>query len=701
MPHSSLEDNSSMSEALQNFPYQPLEPGQVRLLTIDTTQATDHEGLIQCSLDHYSISDPTPSTTDTRFEWGDYIAVSYTWGWDAQNPSRLIKIDGHRCRVTESLEAALSALHSSKTTTTAHVKVWVDALCINQTNPEEVRGEILRMKEIYGQAAYVYAHLGPATEDSNLGFQLLGILSQSLNQSVEEVNRELVNRRFSATDLEKKAYRAMLRIMHRPYWRRVWVLQELAMSRGSIIIACGTMEMTLEQLLPVSRFVSLNENIHLLLAIEEPDTEELFTMHLACHMYIVTWAVREQKQRILQRIATESRAKYLDLRQPLLILAQSAQASKTHDNVYGLLGLMPDSIRQSMSAYINYDLPIPVVFTAFSRAIIECTGDLDVIFAKDFRQDMTPSWATDWSLSVNRATMPHDWDMFCYDQFDGAYDDFREVIASSSFYHADGGRPPQVAFLTDDSTKTLLLKCSGVCIGTVDGIANPFAVEGSRARIVVASQPSSTRNPYGDERAITRALIHTLFINPTWGDTVGASLFQIPWIADCEDPSDYFLPDGSINLTPTDIERYNELQKRGWSSAIGNAFFSFEFWRRGLSQFRIGGKRFQDYFVTDIVDCPFPPIRVRLDMATAVGAHASRCLVTLESGHFGLAPYTVERDDKVFVLQGCSLPVVLRPVGDTGQFKVVGECFVDGYWNGEAWDGVERGEFKVEDVVLC
>ncbi|KAF2444066.1 hypothetical protein P171DRAFT_432149 [Karstenula rhodostoma CBS 690.94] len=354
-----------------------------------------------------------------------------------------------------------------------------------------------------------------------------------------------------------------------------------------------------------------------------------------------------------------------------------------------------------MSSYIDYDLPVTTVFTAFSKAIINCTEDLDVVFAKSFGQTMMPSWATDWSLTIDRATFPHDWELYLYDQFDGAYDDLRKVIESSSFYRADGGRKPRVSFIPNDNAGTLLLKCSGICIGAVDGLGFPLQADPRLSTRTGLVQPISTRNPYGDDQAVARALIHTLVGNPTWGDTVGAALFRIPWAAHQEDPAAYFTSDGQLDFAKDDIERIAQLRARGWDTALGNNFLIFEWWRRSLSQFRIAGKRFQDYFDRDIVDCTYPSARVKLDMATVLGAYTSRCLTTLDTGHFGLAPYTAERGDRVFVLQGCSLPVVLRPVGDSGQFKVVGECFVDGYWNGEAFDGVERGDFAFEDVVLC
>ncbi|OAG02680.1 HET-domain-containing protein [Paraphaeosphaeria sporulosa] len=701
MSHQPVEEARNAMAYDMKLLYRPLEMDEIRLVTIEAAQTTDRKETIRCSLRHYPFALPLSSEAVPRYDWGDYIALSYCWGWDARNPSCQINIDGHLCNVTESLEAALQTLRGAQTTTTIPVKFWVDALCINQSDSEEVKAEILRMRDIYGQAASVYVHLGAESEDSDLGFKFMYKTSKALSQSVESVVQELFNKRMSATDLEKKAYIAMLRLLNRPYWQRVWVLQEMAMSRGSLTVACGVSEMYLEDILPVSRFVSLNAESILILLGFAPEAVQLLGMSITLHCYTSMWATRGRKDRTLQRTALEPRAKYLDLRQPLLTLAQSAQATKPHDNVYGLLGIVPAPIRDEMSSYIDYNLPIATVFTAFSKAIITFTEDLDVIFAKSFAQTMAPSWATDWSLVIDRATFPHDWVFYNYDQFDGAYDDLQKVIESSSFYRADGGRKLKFSFIPSNSPDLLLLKCSGISIGEIDGLGLPLTTAPVPLTRTEPIQPNSTLNPYGDDQAVARALIHTLFGNPTWGDTVGAALFRIPWIAQRENPVDYFTSDGQLNLTKDDIERFTQLRARGWETALGNNFFMFEFWRRTMSQFRIGGKRFQDYFDTEVVDCSYPSVRIKLDVATVMGAHGSRCLITLDTGHFGLAPHHVERGDQVFVLQGSSLPLVLRPVGETGQFRVIGECFVDGYWNGEAFDGAERGGFEIEEVVLC
>ena len=101
-----------------------------------------------------------------------------------------------------------------------------------------------------------------------------------------------------------------------------------------------------------------------------------------------------------------------------------------------------------------------------------------------------------------------------------------------------------------------------------------------------------------------------------------------------------------------------------------------------------------------------------------------RPLLTTDDGHIGLAPIAAKPGDKVCVLLGCQTPLILRPCGD-GYYKVVGECYIDGFMDGVAclgplpsnWQLVQRyfkehsghyhafldhqtGEFQIEDPRL-
>ena len=50
----------------------------------------------------------------------------------------------------------------------------------------------------------------------------------------------------------------------------------------------------------------------------------------------------------------------------------------------------------------------------------------------------------------------------------------------------------------------------------------------------------------------------------------------------------------------------------------------------------------------------------------------------------GLAPQRAEDGDQIWILTGCSVPVVLRGRGPSGKFELIGDCFVDGNMDGEA-----------------
>jgi hypothetical protein len=56
-----------------------------------------------------------------------------------------------------------------------------------------------------------------------------------------------------------------------------------------------------------------------------------------------------------------------------------------------------------------------------------------------------------------------------------------------------------------------------------------------------------------------------------------------------------------------------------------------------------------------------------------------------DSISFALCPPETRLDDTVAILYGCSVPVVLRKV--RSYYKLIGECFVYGRMDGEAFTG--------------
>jgi hypothetical protein len=55
----------------------------------------------------------------------------------------------------------------------------------------------------------------------------------------------------------------------------------------------------------------------------------------------------------------------------------------------------------------------------------------------------------------------------------------------------------------------------------------------------------------------------------------------------------------------------------------------------------------------------------------------------------------MERGDKVCILLGCQIPLILRRVGE--HYIYIGEAYVDGYMYGKGVEEMDKGRFKVKD----
>jgi hypothetical protein len=75
----------------------------------------------------------------------------------------------------------------------------------------------------------------------------------------------------------------------------------------------------------------------------------------------------------------------------------------------------------------------------------------------------------------------------------------------------------------------------------------------------------------------------------------------------------------------------------------------------------------------------------------------NRRLGVTRKGYLGLLPGRVNVGDVVYVFDRCPLPYALRSVGNKGEFKFIGECFVYGIMDGEA---VEVERICLRDVTL-
>ncbi|PSN60268.1 hypothetical protein BS50DRAFT_579418 [Corynespora cassiicola Philippines] len=102
-----------------------------------------------------------------------YECLSYAWG--AGDGEEQITIDGFSFLVSSTLLVALEHLrHPSEAR-----KMWIDAICINQTDIGERSQQVAIMQEIYQHATRVIVWLGPPTESSEKAMAFLTTMAAS------------------------------------------------------------------------------------------------------------------------------------------------------------------------------------------------------------------------------------------------------------------------------------------------------------------------------------------------------------------------------------------------------------------------------------------------------------------------------------------------------------------------------------------
>ncbi|KAF1960665.1 hypothetical protein CC80DRAFT_387660, partial [Byssothecium circinans] len=104
-----------------------------------------------CTISHVSLGQTPP-----------YLALSYTWGDSSQ--TGIILVGGAFFQVGKNLEIALAHLTKDEEPLT----LWIDALCIDQTDNVEKSEQVQQMQHIYSRAASVINWLGPAADYSDV-----------------------------------------------------------------------------------------------------------------------------------------------------------------------------------------------------------------------------------------------------------------------------------------------------------------------------------------------------------------------------------------------------------------------------------------------------------------------------------------------------------------------------------------------------
>jgi hypothetical protein len=363
------------------FKYRPIdEPlSEIRILSLHPANFDDP---ITCSISN----EPLQSASD-------YEALSYCWG--DPSLSHEISINGSSFAVTESVSYALRYLRQPVTTR----RIWVDAVCINQTDVQERTHQVQRMTNIYKQARRVLAWLGPESGGSNEGIELLRFLARKTQEQPNEIPTQPINH------LPAAALGSLLDLMLRPYWTRTWITQEVAVPPREPYIGCGhmwdgwqTWRLGLSQVDHYSRLQNTLYEASLSL-----QWQDLVLRASLVHMFFDLDAVRSSVQADLP---TEQKTNIHEI----LWNTTVKETLDPRDHILAILGLIKAQEGMNPLDFVipDYSKTVRQVYCEMTKFAMISDQNAEILFFRNhLRNPDLPSWTPDFSTPRDRRLPPN------------------------------------------------------------------------------------------------------------------------------------------------------------------------------------------------------------------------------------------------------------------------------------------------------
>jgi hypothetical protein len=156
----------------------------------------------------------------------NYEALSYTWG-SPEDGVRGIRLGGKPFDVRINLWWALDHLRYPDRPRI----LWIDALCIDQSNEIERNHQVRQMGLVYREASKVIVWLGLPAANSNAAFEFI-VDGNTASLDIQAGACEISNP-VHTTNLN-----AFFALCERGYWSRLWVVQEIVLAK-ELMVSCG------------------------------------------------------------------------------------------------------------------------------------------------------------------------------------------------------------------------------------------------------------------------------------------------------------------------------------------------------------------------------------------------------------------------------------------------------------------------------
>jgi hypothetical protein len=614
-----------------------------------------------------------------------YEALSYVWG-DASDvtPIQIADSSAPGCPkadmfVTVNCHAALKRLrkvHENRL-------LWVDAICINQSLIPERNHQLTLMARIYHCASRVIVYLGESANDSDSAIDWIREIDEPAEQPwlLKDSSRPLPPTDKSALQL----------LFQRPWFNRMWVLQEISLAKTAIVI-CGGQEVDWKSF---HHFYHWN--------VSEKWLKEI--------PYSMKYQAYQEKNLVEFNGAFETRLL------KMLVNARHCAATDPRDKLYGILPLLEwesqkeqdksrdineqtsqeDSPKVSQPSFTikpDYALSTSQVYTDVATKLMQSFGlDLLQEAVNPPLVDDLPSWVPDWTVLAPQNDERKLYPTFLWTEFSAGSKQKKMPSWGrhfSSTRHRGNPTNPQPNwrvsnYIPLNREPTLQLHVRAVRVGKIQNLGDVCNVKEDQFPLEQWSNLSPNPEDYKSvptPKGLSDQEKRLWFNGPD-----SLSPFLRTLTAD-----DVVYPDVILDA----IEMIH------WYNGTGDP----------ASRLQISGQ--------SPVEEKMPLAKIFKGFPHSYKIQSQRILNTCDgkrffatdTGFIGLATGIAKVGDDVFVLEGASAPFVFRGLGSevspddritgTGGFEglllsLLGQAYVQGIMHGEMWE--EFGT-RVEEIIV-
>ncbi|KAH3956880.1 hypothetical protein HBH64_240440 [Parastagonospora nodorum] len=321
-----------------------------------------------------------------------YEALSYAWGEPTMSHTVRELASQATLHITSNLSQALHAIRYENTPRV----IWIDAICINQSDLREKGHQVALMGQIYRDAQRVVVWLG-----LKIATDRLQVLVDELVQIAREWSPYFLalSSHPHAGDIMLKKMRrtlrriSILRVFDQPWYNRVWVVQEYVLARDIQWV-------TAEGNLPSGLMEDAVENLQSITHEELIwSARDLKNLRVAGRRMYQLFSRRHKR---LSGGQTGQDVQISSLTSCFFQISVGRQCKNPRDKLYALLAVA----EEDLDIIPDYSLSPSVIFLDFAiRSLLK--GDLNLLHASGLNPEIEDGssplvpWTTNWDYMTN------------------------------------------------------------------------------------------------------------------------------------------------------------------------------------------------------------------------------------------------------------------------------------------------------------